>query len=249
MMIKAVVVDDEQHSLQSTRLLVERHCPEIQVVGLAGSARDGIDLIEKLHPDLVFLDIAMPVMNGFEMLQELTYRNIEIIFTTAYDEYAIRAFRVNAADYLLKPIEKAELIEAVEKVKGRIAVSGESERIERLIKLMDQQGIKNRRVGFSVEGKIRMVDLDDIVFCQSDSNYTVIHLAGGKSMMLSKTLKQVEQLIEHPDFFRVQNSYLVNLNHIKEYIRGEGGDLIMSNGKAVRVSRSKKEELLKLLMK
>lgn len=249
MRIKAVIVDDEQHSLQSTRLLVERHCPEVQVAGLAESARDGIDLIELIHPDLVFLDIAMPVMNGFEMLQELTYRNIEIIFTTAYDEYAIQAFRVNAADYLLKPIEKDELIEAVEKVKSRIAGGGESERVERLLKLMGQQGVKNRRVGFSVEGKIRMVDLDNIVFCQSDSNYTVIHMADGKSMMLSKTLKQVEQLIEHPDFFRVQNSYLVNLYHIKEYIRGEGGDLIMSNGKAVRVSRAKKEELLKLLMK
>jgi two-component system LytT family response regulator len=249
MKIKAVIVDDEEHSLQSTRLLVERHCPEVEVIGLADSAQRGIEMINNLQPEIVFLDIAMPVMNGFEMLQELSYQNIEVIFTTAYDEYAIRAFRVNAADYLLKPIDKDELVEAVEKVKGRIHGNGATDRIARLLKLMDQQEIKNRRVGFSVEGKISMVDLDDIVFCQSDSNYTIVHLLSGKSILLSKTLKQVEQLIEHPDFFRVQNSFLVNLNHIKEYIRGEGGDLIMSNGKSVRVSRAKKDELMKRLMR
>ena len=249
MKIKAVIVDDEQHSLQSTGMLIDRHCPDVEVIGMAETARKGIEMINDLKPQLVFLDIAMPLMNGFELLQELTYRNTEVIFTTAYDEYAIRAFRVNAADYLLKPIEKSELIEAVEKVKARLFNVGETDRINRLLDLIEQPGIRNRRAAFSVEGKIRMIDLNNIVFCQSDSNYTMVYLSDGNRMMLSKTLKQVEKLIEHPDFFRVQNSFLVNLNHVKEYIRGEGGDLLMSNGKTVRVSRSKKEELLRILTK
>lgn len=247
MEIRAVIVDDEPHSLHTTEMLVQKNCPEIVIVGLAGSPNEGIEMINGLKPDLVFLDIAMPVMNGFEMLQYLEYRNFEVVFTTAFDEYALKAFRVNAVDYLLKPIDESELMQAVEKVKEKITSSGAFNKIEELMQWI-QPGLKKNKVAISVDGKIRMIPFDSIVYCESESNYTYIYVLGEKRLMISRTLKDVEEMIAHPDFFRVQNSFLVNLNHIREYTRGEGGELLMSNGDTVRVSRKKKDELLRRLM-
>ena len=247
MNLKAIIVDDELHSLQTTELLVKKYCPKIEIIGLAESAEKGIQLIDKLKPNIVFLDIAMPVMNGFEMLQHITYKSFEIIFTTAYDEYAIKAFKVNAIDYLLKPIDTKELIQAAKKVTKKIEKSEQYNKIDKLLNTMGQPDIKNKKVALSIDGKIKMIPFDSIIYCEAESNYTFIYLTQSKRVILSKTLKEVEKILNNPGFFRVQNSYLVNLDHIKEYIRGEGGDLIMSNGDEVRVSRKKKEELMKLL--
>jgi two-component system LytT family response regulator len=248
MNIKAIIVDDELHSLQTTELLVQKYCPKIEITGLAESAEKGIQLIDKLKPDIVFLDIAMPVMNGFEMLQHITYKSFEIVFTTAYDEYAIKAFKVNAIDYLLKPIDPEELVQAMEKVKEKLDKHEQYNKIDELLKMIGQPEVKRKKVALSIDGKIKMIPFDSIIYCESESNYTYIYLAQGKRVMISKTLKEVEKIIGNPGFFRVQNSYLVNLGHIKEYIRGEGGELIMSNGDEVKVSRKKKEELMKLLI-
>jgi len=188
----------------------------------------------------------MPVMNGFEMLQHLTYKSFDVIFTTAYDEYAIKAFKVNAIDYLLKPIDIDELIEAVNKVTLKQKKDEQYSRIDEVLKSIETPTIKKEKVALPIDGKIQMIPFESIIYCESDSNYTFIYFPD-KKVILSKTLKEIEKLINHSDFFRVQNSFLVNLNHIKEYIRGEGGELIMSNGNEVRVSRNKKEELLKLL--
>lgn len=246
MKLKAIIIDDEQHSLQTTELLVQKHCPEIEILGLSDSPEKGIQLIDELSPDLVFLDIAMPVMNGFEMLQHVAYKDFDVIFTTAFDKYAIKAFKVSAIDYLLKPIDEKELIAAVQKVKSKFDKDEEYNKIDQILNSVAKPGVKKEKVALPVDGKIQLIPFASIVYCESESNYTYIHLEK-KKLLLSKTLKEIEKLIDHPDFFRVQNSYLVNLNHIKEYIRGEGGELIMSNGDEVRVSRNKKEELLKLL--
>ena len=247
MKIKAIIVDDELHSLQTTEILVRKYCPEAEIIGLAETPEKGIELIDSLKPNLVFLDIAMPVMNGFEMLQHVTHHDFEIIFTTAYDEYAIKAFKVNAIDYLLKPIDVAELCEAVNKAKNKFDKNEDYNKIEKLLKIFGKPTIKKEKVALPIDGKIQMIPFASIIYCESESNYTYIYLADNKKVLLSKTLKDIEKLLDHPDFFRVQNSFLVNLNHIKEYIRGEGGELIMSNGDEVRVSRNKKEQLLKLL--
>ncbi len=247
MNLKAIIIDDELHSLHTTEMLVQKNCPKIEITGLAESPEKGIELIDSLRPDLVFLDIAMPVMNGFEMLQHVTYQDFEIIFTTAYDEYAIKAFKVNAIDYLLKPIDIPELCEAVSKVKNKYDKNEDFNRIEELLKIFGKPGIKKEKVALPIDGRIQMIPFSSIIYCESESNYTFIYLTGNKKVLLSKTLKEIEKSLDHPNFFRVQNSYLVNLNHIKEYIRGEGGELIMSNGDEVRVSRNKKEELLGLL--
>ena len=246
MKLKAIIIDDEQHSLKTTELLVKKNCQDTEIIGLAENHEKGIELIDTLHPDLVFLDIAMPRMNGFEMLQHVTYKTFDVIFTTAYDEYAIKAFKVSAIDYLLKPIDKKELVEAVKKVKSKFEKNKEYNKIDQFLNSATQPGIKKEKVALPVDGKIQMIPFASIVYCESESNYTYIHLEN-KKLLLSKTLKEIERLLNHPDFFRVQNSFLVNLNHIKEYVRGEGGELVMSNGDEVRVSRNKKEELLKLL--
>jgi two-component system LytT family response regulator len=249
MKIKAIIIDDELHSLQSTQLLVEQYCPAVEIIGTAASAKEGLSMIETLNPDLVFLDIAMPVMNGLELLTKIRERNFEVIFTTAYDEYAIKAIRVNALDYLLKPIEPDELKEAVAKVVQKRQKRYDPDKIDELLGKISDVPHKEKKLALSVDGRIQMIEPDDIIYCESDSNYTTIFLTGNKKRMLSKTLKEVETILNRPRFFRCQNSFLINLNHVKEYFRGEGGEVIMSDGKMIRVSRNKKEELLRLLTK
>lgn len=247
MQIKAVIIDDEQHSLETTDILVRKYCPGVLVMGLADSPEKGITLIDALNPELVFLDIAMPRMNGFEMLQFVQFKEFDIIFTTAFDAYAIKAFKVNAIDYLLKPIEPEELIKAVDKVKSKVEKNLHLNRIDEILQSSGLQGFKKNKLALPVEGKIAMLEYDSILYCESDGNYTKIHLSTQKTIMVSRTLKDIESMLPQPIFMRIHHSYVVNINHIKEYIRGEGGEVLLSNGDQLRVSRNKKEELLAAL--
>ena len=247
MQIKAVIIDDEQHSLETTDILVRKYCPGVLVMGLADSPEKGITLIDALKPELVFLDIAMPRMNGFEMLQFVQHKEFDIIFTTAFDAYAIKAFKVNAIDYLLKPIEPEELIKAVDKVKSKVEKNLHLNRIDEILQSSGLQGFKKNKLALPVEGKIAMLEYDSILYCESDGNYTKIHLSTQKTIMVSRTLKDIESMLPQPIFMRIHHSYVVNINHIKEYIRGEGGEVLLSNGDQLRVSRNKKEELLAAL--
>lgn len=247
MQIKAVIIDDEQHSLETTDILVRKYCPGVLVMGLADSPEKGITLIDALNPELVFLDIAMPRMNGFEMLQFVQFKEFDIIFTTAFDAYAIKAFKVNAIDYLLKPIEPEELIKAVDKVKSKVEKNLHLNRIDEILQSSGLQGFKKNKLALPVEGKIAMLEYDSILYCESDGNYTKIHLSTQKTIMVSRTLKDIESMLPQPIFMRIHHSYVVNINHIKEYIRGEGGEVLLSNGDQLMVSRNKKEELLAAL--
>jgi len=247
MQIKAVIIDDEQHSLETTDILVRKYCPGVLVMGLADSPEKGITLIDALKPQLVFLDIAMPRMNGFEMLQFVQFKEFDIIFTTAFDAYAIKAFKVNAIDYLLKPIEPEELIKAVDKVKSKVEKNLHLNRIDEILQSSGLQGFKKNKLALPVEGKIAMLEYDSILYCESDGNYTKIHLSTQKTIMVSRTLKDIESMLPQPIFMRIHHSYVVNVNHIKEYIRGEGGEVLLSNGDQLRVLRNKKEELLAAL--
>jgi len=247
MQVKAVIIDDEQHSLETTDILVRKYCPGVLVMGLADSPEKGITLIDALNPELVFLDIAMPRMNGFEMLQFVQFKEFDIIFTTAFDAYAIKAFKVNAIDYLLKPIEPEELIKAVDKVKSKVEKNLHLNRIDEILQSSGLQGFKKNKLALPVEGKIAMLEYDSILYCESDGNYTKIHLSTQKTIMVSRTLKDIESMLPQPIFMRIHHSYVVNINHIKEYIRGEGGEVLLSNGDQLRVSRNKKEELLAAL--
>lgn len=247
MQIKSIIIDDEKHSLISTEILLKKYCPGIDIVAKSLTPEQGIELIDTLKPDLVFLDIAMPSMNGFELLQELQYREFALIFTTAYNTYAINAFKVNAIDYLLKPIEPEELIKAIDKVKQNMEKDFQLKRIESIILNLGKNQSGNERLALPYEGRIMMLDHHSIVCCESDRNYTRIHLADKSSLLISRTLKDIEQMLPHPNFLRIHHSYLVNITHVKEYYRGEGGEVVLANGIQLPVSRSRKDELIGVL--
>ena len=245
-MIKAVIVDDEPFCCSSLVILLERYCPEVKVTGIYHSGDDALQAIPEHHPQIVFLDIEMPGMNGFEMLEKLPAIDFEIIFTTSYDQYAIKAIRFSALDYLLKPIDREELQKAVQKVIER-SPHPFPQQLEILLQKIHQPISSAQKIALpSMEG-LQMIDVNSIISCASDSNYTIFFIRNKKKIVVSRTLKEIEEMLEEYPFLRVHNSYLINLNEIDKYVKGEGGYLVMSDGSTIDVSRSKKETLLNKL--
>jgi len=245
-MIKAIIVDDEPYSCEALDALLNRYCPDVKVVGICNSGREALQEIKAQKPQLLFLDIEMPQMNGFELLQEIPDHDFDLIFTTSYDQYAIKAIRFSALDYLLKPIDHDELEAAVHKVSGRHQPPS-ARQLELLIHRLHFPAAQINKVAFPTLEGLQMVTVDSIISCESDSNYTIVFLKDKQKIVVSRTLKDIEELLEDYPFFRIHHSYLVNLNEINKYVKGEGGYVVMSDGSAVDVSRSKKELLLKTL--
>jgi two-component system LytT family response regulator len=242
-MLKIVVVDDEIDALEVLEWKLKRYISNIEIT-LCSSPREALKIVEELKPDLIFLDIQMPEMDGFTFLDRLKYRGFQLIFTTAFNEFAIKAIKVNAMDYLLKPIDKLELIEAVEKARIAVDKNNISNSIQRLL---DSVEIQASKVNISADGKIYLLEPDEVVMLQSDKSYTTIFLECEKKILVSKTLKEVEKKFTSESFYRVHNSYLINLNHVKEYFKKMGGELVLTNGLKASVSRNKKSELLEKL--
>lgn len=245
-MIKSILVDDEVHCLDTLSILLNDHCPEIMVMAKCMSGRKALEVIEKMKPELVFLDIEMPSMTGFEMLEQYVKIPFSVIFTTSYDQYAIKAIRFSALDYLLKPIDPKELVAAVTKI-GQQNVPPTYEQFRML---MDQ--ILHKDSGFTkiavptTEG-FELIPAGQLVRCEAYDNYTHLFLKNKTKIVACRSLKEIEeQLHAFACFQRVHHSFLVNLNEVIRYIRGEGGYLIMSDSSTVIVSRSRKEALLKL---
>ncbi|MDH5412607.1 MAG: LytTR family DNA-binding domain-containing protein [Flavobacteriaceae bacterium] len=242
-MLKTVLVDDEINALEALEWKLNRYIEDIQIIK-CNSPVEAIAVIEKEKPDLVFLDIEMPEMDGFTMLQKLSNTNFDLIFTTAHDEFALKAIKVSALDYLLKPVDKDELITAVDKVRA----SRKGNQLEdKLQSLFTNLKDKNDKISIAADGKIYLLDRDDVIMLKSDKSYTTIFLKDDKKIVVSKTLKEVEKKFEYSEFYRVHNSYLININHVKEYLKSMGGELIMSNGMSASISRNKKNELLEKL--
>jgi len=245
-MIKAILIDDEMHCLKTLSILLKEYCPDVQVSAQCENGEAGIEAIKKFKPDLVFLDIEMPLMNGFELLEHFEQIPFSVIFTTGYDQYAIKAIRFSALDYLLKPIDPKELITAVHKVQ----VQKNPAFAEQIRLLMDQ--VKHKETGITKiavptsEG-FELIPADQLIRCEAHSNYTHLFLKNKTRIIACRTLKEMEEQLHHFTYFlRVHHSYVVNLNEVTKYIRGEGGYLIMSDGSTVNVSHSRKEALLKL---
>ena len=245
-MVKSIIIDDEPHCCNTLSTLLKRHCPEIEVSGIFYSGADALAFIKIIMPQIIFLDIEMPHMNGFEFLEQITEINFEIIFTTSYDQYAIKAFHFSALDYLLKPIDREELQRAVQKVIHR-QDHHLPEQIELLLKKMHQSATAFNKIALPTMEGLQIIPVNSVISCASDGNYTLFFLKNQKKLIVSRILKEIEQILEDHSFTRVHNSYIVNLNEIEKYIRGEGGFLVMSDGSSVNVSRSRKENLLKKL--
>jgi len=245
-MIKAIIIDDEMHCRKTLSILLKEYCPEVEVIEQCDNGEAGVEAIKKLKPDLVFLDIEMPRMNGFEMLEQLSEISFAVIFTTGYDQYAIKAFRFSALDYLLKPIDHEELSKAVLKV-SRQVLYPLAQQIEILLQKIHHQPSPINKIALPTVEGLQMIPVDSIISCASDRNYTSLLLKNKQKIIISKILKDIEEMLEEYSFLRVHHSYIVNLNEITRYIKGEGGYLVMSDGSSVDVSRSRKEILLQKL--
>src|SRR4051812_40278499 len=224
-MIKSILVDDEVHCLDTLSILLKEYCPEVQVLQRCSSAKTALEAIEKLKPSLVFLDIEMPAMNGFELLEQFDEIPFAVIFTTSYDQYAIKAIRFSALDYLLKPIDPKELVAAVHKVQTQKQLPAP----EQFEMLMNQ--VRHKENGFTkiaiptAEG-FELIPAADVIRCEADDNYTYLFLKNGTKIVACRTLKEMEEQLQDFSFFvRVHHSYIVNLNEVTKYVRGEGGYL------------------------
>jgi two-component system LytT family response regulator len=245
-MIKAIIIDDEIHCRKTLAMLLKEYCPGVEVIEQCSDAESGLATIQRMKPDLVFLDIEMPNMNGFEMLEKLPEIQFEIIFTTSYDQYAIKAIRFSALDYLLKPVDREELQKAVQKVTQR-QNHQLPQQLEILLQKIQKPASSIQKIALPTMDGLQMVSVDSIISCASDSNYTIFLLKNKQKLIASRTLKEIEEMLEEHSFLRVHHSYMINLNEVNKYIKGEGGYLIMSDDSTVDVSRSRKEMLLKKL--
>jgi len=244
-MIKAIIVDDEPYCCESLATLLERFCPEVKVADICYNGVTALKAIKEVVPQLIFLDIEMPKMNGFELLEKIGEINFQIIFTTSYDQYAIKAIRHSAMDYLLKPVDRDELQKAVQRVTKRLK-NPLPEQVEILLQKL-HPGTPVAKIAIPTTEGLHMVLVESVISCTADSNYTILNLKNKQKIIASRTLKEIEEMLEDFSFARIHHSFLINLNEVEKYIRGEGGYVLMSDGSNVDVSRSRKEYLLKKL--
>ena len=245
-MLKAIIIDDEPDCCESLAILLERFCPEVKISAICYSGDKALAAIQDIKPQLVFLDIEMPYMNGFELLEKLPAIDFELVFTTSYDQYAIKAFRFSALDYLLKPIEREELQKAVKKVVSRTQ-SPLPQQLEILLQKINHTNNSIQRIALPTMEGLQLVPVSSIISCASDGNYTIFYLKDKQKIVASRPMKEVDEMLAGHSFLRVHNSYIVNMNEINKYIKGEGGYLVMSDGSTVDVSRSRKELLMQRL--
>ncbi|HXB91849.1 MAG TPA: LytTR family DNA-binding domain-containing protein [Puia sp.] len=244
--IKAILIDDELSSLQNLEQKITEFCPGVKVVATIERPEEALFLIRHHRPDVIFLDIEMPRMNGFRMLSELGNYNFEIIFTTAYNHYAVDAIRISAFDYLTKPVSIPDLQEAVNRL-ARSLNTRTKERLDILKQSLNDVSNPGNKIAVPTSEGLEFILIKDIVRIESSSNYSRIHFVKGAPILVTKQLKDFEEILFPYRFFRVHNSHLINLGYIRKYIRGEGGIVVMENGDEVDVSRRKKDDFLRLI--
>jgi len=244
-MLQAVLIDDDESNLSSLSEKLSKHCPLVEIIARCDNAQDGIKAIESLHPDVVFLDIEMPVTNGFVMLQQLAYKNFELIFVTAYDHYAIKAIRYSALDYLVKPVEIEELKSAVAKAASNRNNKSAGSQVEILLEYLQKK--QPRRIGIPTAEGLQFINIDEIMYLEASNNYTYIYLPAAKKYLVSRTLKDFEDMLPAESFLRIHHSNIINKSFVERYIRGEGGQVVMNNGIVLDVSKRKKSDFLQAM--
>lgn len=240
-MLKAILIDDEPDCIRLLSLQLKEHCPQVQILGQHTSSEEGLQAIRTQQPDVVFLDIEMPEMNGFTLLEQLGDIPFSLIFITAYNEFALKAFRFSALDYLLKPLDTHELQEAVQKAEKRQRID---QRQLEMLRSQLQGGLHPQKIAVPYQSGVHFIELKDLVYCEADSNYTKLFLTNGKNYLLSKTLREVQQVFEERNFLRVHRQYLINLDHIKMYHKGEAAYLVMHGDINIPVAKNQKDRLV-----
>jgi two-component system LytT family response regulator len=245
-LLRTVIIDDEVLMRQTLEKLVHEHCPNVKLVAKAGSVKEGVEAIKKHHPDLILLDIKMDDGTGFDLLKQLEPIDFKVIFITAYNEYAIRAIKFSALDYLLKPVEPGELSEAIDKAE-KLVLKELNTQLSVLEDNMQPGSTSSRKIILKTFDNIHLVKIQDIIYCESDDNYTHFHLLENNKIMVSNTLKEYDEMLSGFGFFRVHKSYLINLSHIVRFEKAEGGNVVLTNHYLVPVSSRKRELLLEML--
>ncbi|MCD4697122.1 MAG: LytTR family DNA-binding domain-containing protein [Bacteroidales bacterium] len=246
-MIKAIIVEDEKRSRETLAGLLKLYCKNVSVIAEAEGMKSGIEIINIHKPDLVFLDIQMPGGSGFNLLESFEEINFDVIFTTAYDQFAIKAIKFSALDYLLKPIFPDDLVKAVKKAEEKRNVSHARQSVDVLLENIKKPESEPPKIVLSTSERIDVVSVKDIIRCESDNYYTVFYFTDGTKLMISKTLKENEELLSEYNFIRPHKSHLINSLYIKSFIKRDNGYIAMSDGSEVPVSRRKKEKIIEII--
>jgi two-component system LytT family response regulator len=249
-MIRTIIIDDEPSAINVLVMLLKKKCKEdVEVVATSCSPLEGKDLIEQHKPDLVFLDIEMPGMTGVDLLRSFSNPTFRVVFVTAFDAYAVEAFRLSVIDYLLKPLEGEDVVRAIQKIKKDIKKNENpvTEQLRQLENLLLQNVSTESRIGIGMMDKIVFVNIPDILYCEATGSYTNVYLHDGKKMMASKLLGEFESQLSNYKFYRIHHSYLINLSRVKEFQRHDGGYVIMENNKQLEVSQRKRKDFLDVI--
>ena len=249
-MIKAVIIDDVEKARIALKSDIKTYCPKVAVAGEADGVESGIKLIRKTSPEVIFLDIKMADGSGFDLIEKMKKDgevSFQVIFTTAYDEFAIKAFKFSAVDYLLKPVDPDDLVQAVSRIRKENTSDILKENLTVLLENMKGLQSSGKRISLNSMDKVQIVNVSDIIQCESQRNYTLFYLVNNKQILVTRTLKEFEDILEADDFLRVHHSHLINLKHLKEYVKTDGGYAVMSDGSQVPVSVRKREQLMKIL--
>jgi two-component system LytT family response regulator len=247
--MRAILIDDEISNLENLRSLLEKHCPQVIIMATVQNVSDAVDVIEKYSPQLVFLDIQMGEQTGFDVLKLLPTRNFEVIFVTAYDQYGIQAVKFAALDYLLKPIDIEELINAVNKAEHKLATQVQTSQLDFLLQQLKKPETSVSTIALQMQSEIRYVNLSEIIRCEADNTYTYFFLANSEKILVSKSLKEYADLLRPNGFLRTHQSHLVNPKYVKSWLKEDGGILLLTSGEKIPVSKPNKENVKQALQR
>lgn len=247
--MRAILIDDEISNLENLQTLLQKHCPQVTIMASAQNVSDAVDAIEKHSPHLIFLDIQMGEQSGFGVLKLLPKRNFEVIFVTAYDQYGIQAVKFAALDYLLKPIDIEELVNAVNKADGKLATQMQNLQLDFLLQQLKKPEINATKIALQMQSEIRYITLSEIIRCEADNTYTFFFLTNNERILVSKSLKEYADLLRPNGFLRTHQSHLVNPKYVKSWLKEDGGILLLTSGEKIPVSRPNKEIIKQALQR
>ena len=237
---KIAIIDDEKYSVESLNLHIQQLFPSFEVVLKSTQPKEAVKEIKKLKPDLIFLDVEMPGLNGFEFLDQFDQLFFDVVFVTAYSQYALQAFKARAISYLLKPIDEDEFKEVIEDWMDKRSNQENAIEIEKLLEWIKKEGILKNKIAVPITDGVEFIEVTKIIYCKSQNNYTFMYLEDGKEVLISKTLKEIEKVLENFLFVRIHQSYLINPNFIQKHLKNDGGYVVMTNGQHIPISNSKK---------